>query len=260
MKGFVKVIIAGAVIIGIGIAVLLIALGLNGWSFKPNFTQEEFASTEENTALDIELAAGELKIEYHDGDKVEISYPVASGYKTEISEKDGKLSFEGNKHRWYTFTWGVTIPQTVIKIPRDKIKDVEIEVNAGTVSLAEGAFENVKIKVNAGTVTTGEITNCNRFELNMNAGAVNVASVQCSEFSLKLNAGAAKIQRVDSAESEIKVNAGSANLKFAGAIDDYSATVNKSAGSCDGLYNRTGGDKNITVKVNAGSVNVSFEK
>lgn len=260
MKGYVKVIIAGAVIIGIGIAVLLIALGLNGWSFAPNFTREEFASVEDNTALDVELAAGELKIEYHDGDKIEISYPVANGYKTVISEKDGKLSIDVNRHRWYIFTWGVKIPETVIKIPRDKIKDVKIELNAGTVSLAEGAFENVKIKVNAGTVTTGEITECNHFEVNMNAGTVNAAGVQCSEFSLEVNAGSAKIQEVDSAKSTVEVNAGTATVKFAGAAEDYSATVNVSAGSCNGLSTHAGGDKNITVKVNAGSVNVSFEK
>lgn len=260
MKGFVKVIIAGAVIIGIGIAVLLIALGLNGWSFSPNFTIREFISQEENTAFEVDLSAGELKIEYHDGERIEISYPVANGYKTTVEEKDGKLTFVGNKRHWYTFTWGVNIPETIVKIPREKIKDVEIKLNAGTVSLCEGAFENVTVKVNAGTCKTGEIRNCNRFEVKLNAGSVNVQSVQSDTFSCTLNAGSAKIQNIQSVKSTVKVNAGSANLAFAGKIEEYSANVNVSAGSCNGLSTRTGGEKNIDVKVNAGSVNVSFEK
>ena len=36
MKGFVKVIIAGAVILGIGIAVLIIALAVNDLKFAPD--------------------------------------------------------------------------------------------------------------------------------------------------------------------------------------------------------------------------------
>lgn len=259
MKGYVKVIIAGAVIIGIGIAVLLVALGLNGWSFAPNFKAEEFVSEQENTALKVDLSAGELKIEYHDGENIQISYPVASGYKTIITEADGKLSVEGNKHRWYTFTWGINIPETVIRIPRDKISDIEINVNAGSVRLTDGAFENVKIKVNAGVCKTGEITDCNRFEVHMNAGSVNVTGAACNEFSCTVNAGSAKIQKIDSMSSNVKVSAGSATLAFVGAAESYSATVNVSAGSCNGLSNRTGGERSIAVKVSAGSVNVAFQ-
>lgn len=258
MRGFVKMIIAGAIIVGIGFAVLLLALGLNGWSFKPNFETREYSSAEENTALDVKLDAGKLKIEYHDGEDIQISYPVAKGYETKIIESDGKLSVEGNKHHWYTFTWGVTIPETVIKIPRDKIKNVEIKLNAGTVDLADGAFENVKVKVNAGSCNVGEITGCNRFEVKLNAGSVNVKGAECNAFSCDINAGSAKFQKIDSAESKLEVSAGSASLAFAGAVEEYTATVNVSAGSCNGLSTRTGGDKTIDVKVSAGSVNVSF--
>ncbi|MDE5667756.1 MAG: hypothetical protein K2I29_05895 [Clostridia bacterium] len=66
MKGLVKMIIAGAIIIGIGVAVLLIALGLNGWSFAPNFEMQEFTSNEANTSVSVNLSTGRLKIEYTD--------------------------------------------------------------------------------------------------------------------------------------------------------------------------------------------------
>lgn len=238
MKKLIAVIVVGAVVIGIGIAVLLIALGLNGWKFSPDFKTEEFKSSQENTTLKVKLSAGELKIEYHDEDYVQILYPTASGYQTKITEADGKLSVDGNKRRWYTFSWGIKIPETVVKIPRGKIADLEIELNAGTVSLAEGAFENVKIELNAGTVSA--------------------AGIQCNKFTLKINAGSANVQKLDGAENKIEVNAGSANVKFTGTAEDYTATVKVSAGSCNGVTNRTGGGRTIDVKVNAGSVNASF--
>lgn len=250
--------IAGAIIIGIGIAVLLVALGLNGWSFKPDFKTEEFSSAQENTALDVRLDAGKLKIEYHDEDNIQISYPVSSNYKTKITESDGKLSVEGNKHKWYTFGWKVTIPEMVIKIPRDKITGVEIKLNAGSVDLTDGAFENVKIKVNAGSCNVGNITSCKLMDIRMNAGSINVKGAACEAFSCDINAGSARFQKIDSAQSKLEVSAGSASLAFIGAIEEYTATVKVSAGSCNGLSTRTGGDRTIDVKVSAGSVNVSF--
>ena len=259
MKKGIKVIIAGAIIIGIGLAVLLIALGLNGWSFTPDFTTEEFTSTQENTALDVTLDAGSLKIEYHDADDIQISYPTAKSYKTEITESNGKLTVNINKHRWFTFGWGISsIPETVIRIPKDTIRNVEIKLNAGSATLADGAFDNVTINLNAGTLTTGKITECNVLNVHVNAGTANIGGAQCNELLFKLNAGSANIRDIDSMASTIKVNAGSAHLSFADAAENYTASVNVSAGSCNGLSDRTGGEKRIDVKVNAGSVNVSF--
>ena len=227
MKGVVKMIIAGAVILGIGIAVLLLALGLNGWTFSPNFTTEEFTSTEENEALNVQLAAGRLKIEYHDEDNIKITYPVAKGYETTVTESDGTLSIEGNRHKWYVFSWGVTFPETVIKIPAGKIKEISVSLNAGTVEIPDGDFTKVTLKLNAGTVNAGNISGAELFNVELNAGTVNAEAV-------------------------------TANLNFTGAKSDYTATVNVSAGSCNGISTQTGGDRSLTVKVSAGSCNVSF--
>lgn len=260
MNHVIRAIIIGSAIIGIGVAILLVALALNDWSFQPNFTTEEFISQEENTVLSVNLDAGKLKIEYHDEENVQIFYPVASGYQTTIAESDGKLTLEGNKRRWYAFQWGIEFPETIVKIPYDKIKDVEITLNAGMIELADGEFENVTVKVNAGTCNLGSITGCKQFDVRLNAGALNVSGAACEKLSFHLNAGSAKIQQIVSQESEVKVNAGSANLSFVGSIEDYSASVSASVGSCNGIGDRTGGDKTITVKVNAGTVNVSFEE
>ena len=34
--------------------------------------------------LNVQLAAGRLKIEYHDEDNIKITYPVAKGYETTV--------------------------------------------------------------------------------------------------------------------------------------------------------------------------------
>lgn len=258
MKGVVKMIIAGAVILGIGIAVLLIALGLNGWTFSPDFTTEEFTSTQENDALDVRLAAGRVKIEYHDGENIQISYPVAKGYETTITESEGTLSIDGNQHKWYIFSCGITFPETVIKIPAGKIKEVSVTLNAGTVEIPDGEFTKVKLNVNAGTINVGNIAGAELFDVDLNAGTVNVSAVTGNKLVCHVSAGTANLKKLDCAETEVKVSAGTANLNFAGAKSDYTATVNVSAGSCNGISTQTGGEKSLTVKVSAGSCNVSF--
>lgn len=271
MKGFVKVIIAGAVILGIGIAILIIALAVNGWKYAPDieFETKEFTSTEENTALDVSLNAGKLKIEYRDDDSEEIyiSYPTAEQYKTTIAEKDGKLSIEnevnlyGNRFSGCGVNWGVwwvDIPETVVSIPKDKITEISVTLNAGTVEVPDGEFKKVNIKVNAGTCNVGNVTGFELLDIDLNAGTVNVTSASGNELKCHLSAGSANIKKADCNKTEVKVSAGSANISLLGAKSDYTATVDVSAGSCNGISSQSGGDKNIKVKVSAGSCNVSF--
>ncbi len=258
MKGFVKMIIAGAIIIGVGIAVLLIALGLNGWSFVPNFEMQEFTSTEVNSSVSVHLSTGRLKIEYTDEEYIQITYPTARGYETTVNENDGKLTLESNKHKWYIFTWGATIPETIVKIPRDKINEVLITMNAGTVDMCDGEFKTVKIKVNAGTCNVGNVTCLELMDIDVNAGTVNVSKASGNKIICDVSAGAANLKQIDCGTTEVKVSAGTANLSFLGEKSDYAATVDVSAGSCNGLTTQSGGDKNITVRVSAGSCNVSF--
>ncbi|MDE6667847.1 MAG: DUF4097 domain-containing protein [Clostridia bacterium] len=264
MKGYVKCIIAGAIILGIGIAVLLVALAVNGWKFAPNieFETQEFTATEKNTALSVNLDAGSLKIEYlEEGEEIQISYPVANGFETTITEKDGKLSIESNKHHWYTFAWGATIPETTVKIPKDIVEDVKIYVNSGTVDMVGGKYNKVDITVNAGTVNVGEISECYSFSVKLNAGTVKaISGVSADNFTCKINAGSAHISRITTLSGEIELNAGSASISFTGKNEDYSTHVKVSAGSCTGIYTNSNNNyvKRISVTVSAGSCNVNF--
>lgn len=272
MKGFVKCIIAGAVILGIGIAVLIIALAVNGWKFAPNveFETQEFTSTEENTSLAVTLSAGKLKIEYRDDDSEEIyvSYPTAEGYETTVTEKDGKLSvendyriignvFSGCNVSCNVWGWGLNIPETVVKIPKDKITQVTVTLHAGTVELKEGTFEKVELDVHAGACAVGNIT-CKLLTIDVNAGSLSLDGVKAEKLICDVSSGSANMKKIDCPETEVEVSSGSANLTFVGAKTDYTATVQVSAGSCNGLSSQSGGDKVIKVKVSTGSFNASF--
>ena len=259
MKGFVKVITAGGVILGIGIAVFVIALGLNGWSFVPEFEEKTFTAENVNTAIDIDVDAGNLKTEFYDGDRIEITYPVANGYTSTITENEGgTLKMVVNKHHWFTFTWGATIPDTIIKLPIGTAYKVTVRLNAGSVILADGEYADITAHVNAGMFKTNAITGQN-FKVTVNAGLADIGDITCTKLFCEVNAGRVETDKITCPDTEIKVAAGAAVLGFAGNRQEYDAVVDVSAGSCTGLETQSGtGGKKIKVSVSAGSAAVSF--
>ena len=259
MKGFVKVIIAGCVILGIGIAVLVIALGLNGWTFAPEFEEKNFTAENVNTAIEVDIDAGSLKTEFYDGDKIEITYPEAKSYTSTVTENaDGTLKMVINKHHWFTFTWGVTIPDTVIKLPKGAAYKITAHLNAGSVYLADGEYSEVTTHVNAGTFKSENLA-CQNFKLTVNAGLADLGNITCPKLFCEVNAGRAEFDKITCPDTEIKVSAGAAVLGLAGNKGEYDASVDVSAGSCTGLETQSvSGGKKIKIAVSAGSSAVTF--
>ncbi|MDE5755887.1 MAG: DUF4097 domain-containing protein [Clostridia bacterium] len=280
MKGFIKMIIAGSVILGIGIVVLVFALGLNHWQLDEDYEMKDYECAEENTTLDIDFSAGTLDINYYDGDKIKIEYPESETWTASISEVNGTLSFATeHKRKWNNFSnWFSKIPTTKIWIPQGDIMNVDLNMNAGTVKLADGGYGNLDITMNAGTFSTGEV-DCKKLSvklnagtisaqkidsveeasIKMNAGSINIHYLVCPSIVSKLSAGSLNISKLQTASVDVNLSAGSVKLVMTGAKSDYDIDVDKSAGSCNISNQR--GTKGMSIKagISAGSLTVKFE-
>lgn len=253
MKPFVKAIIAGGCIILTGIIILIIALGLNGWTFKADFSTKEFYAEQENSEIVVESSVGSVKIKYYDGDKVQIIYPEADNYKLSITEQDGYVQVSSPKPQWYEFSiWWADIPETVINLPKDKVFVLNLTVNAGSLSL-EGAYSKVWSRVNAGTLKVKDIV-CEEFGATVNAGSLEVATAECDIFGATVNAGSMQIDRLLCATSfSGEVNAGSLNVK---GIDCPKITATVKAGSLNMKIWAPESEYYIHMYVSAGSSNI----
>ena len=238
MKGIVKCVIAGAVIIGIGLAIVLGTLGVNGCSVKkPEFTTNTYTAENDNTALKIRINAGSFKTEFYDGDKITIEYPVASVYKTEISENDGVFRYESElKKTW--FMGNLNIPDTVIKLPESVRFNLDVEVNAGTVNIAGGEYGKVDAEVNAGTL--------------------KAEGIKCEKFIAEVHAGTMNVTKLDCADIKAEISAGSLKLDIDGAKADYNIKADVSAGSCNVSSQTVENGKSLDVDCSAGSIKVTF--
>ncbi len=283
MKGVLKGLLIGGMVAAIGVAVLIVGLYLNDWKFtafgSEDYTMETYTETQSNTNLKLDLDAVKFNVEFYDGDKVTVDYPVSKSYNVKIFEESNTLTVK-RWRKWYRFiSWHGTdtLPEAKIKLPKDGVYNVEIEVNAGTTTLADGTYGNLSVDLNAGAFVAGNI-NCNFFECEVNAGkaelqiidcaaaktevnagTLNVNALKSDSLNLKINAGNADIKSVDALRTKIDVNAGTAYLSFNGIKSDYSVTVDKSAGKCNlSQQIATTGNKTITVDINAGTVNAIF--
>lgn len=260
MKAIIKAIIGGSVIIGVGLIILVIALALNDWKFMPEFEMKHYVAGGEITELKIDNSVGNIKTEFYDGEEITVDYPVSNRYSGSVEEKEGLLTVNGlNKKHWYNFTFlPIVLPETLVKIPRNKVLKLTVTVNAGKVELGEGEFEKAQITVNAGSLTAHGVV-CAELKCNVNAGAIYVKSLESASLDCKVNAGAFNAERIACPQIRVNVSAGSANFKVAGNREDYTILVDKSAGSCN-VSGQTGADpdKKLDVGVSAGSVSVSF--
>lgn len=262
MKGYVKMIIAGAVIVGIGIAVLLIAGGISGWSFRydgGDFEAKTYTAEKENLNLDVEFSVGELEIKFYDKDKITVDYHENNKYTVNISEENGTLKFTTGRKHWYDymFNWNVKFPTTVIWLPQSFRASISLELNAGTVTVADGQFTNAKFEVNAGKLETGNI-DASALECRVNAGNLAIGSAVCPRSILEINAGNLDIRKLFCGDITAEINAGTMDLSLTGTEEEYAVYVEKNAGSCNVKSHFGTTEKRLNAEINAGNLKVTF--
>lgn len=257
MKSILKGLIIGIIFIAIGAGILITTLAVNGWSIKVKYTMETFVAENDNDYIDIDIGASILKTEFYDGEKIEISYPDSNRFKTVITEKDGKLTYKNNV-KWYAHFYNFTkVPETVIKLPKDKVFDLEVDLGAGTVNIASGVYGNLKIDVSAGKLDGNAIT-CSSLNCDVSAGTVNLTDVTCSSLNCDVSAGKMEITSLSCPDIKADVSAGKLSLGIVGVKSEYTIKASVSAGSCN-VSNQTGTtDKKLYVDCSAGSITVKF--
>ena len=263
MKGFVKVIIAGAVILGIGIAILIIALAVNNWKFdfkETEYEMKSYTAEGQYDTLSVDISAGEIDIVYYEGETIKFDYPENNRYTATIVESKSEISFVSKKkHFWDWIGWHSTnIPKTTISVPQDCKLNLNIDLNAGIVNLPDGGFEKLNLHLNAGEVKGNEIT-ASSLECKLNAGIVKLQNLECASSTFKLNAGKVEISWLACDKITTNFNAGTATLGVVGTATEYTVDISKNAGSCN-IENHAGTNeaKSIKGSMNAGTLEITF--
>lgn len=254
--------IAGVIILVIGIAVTVIVGGVTDWKFGSSVYEYEMKTYQAETEVDdlnVDFYAGELKIVYGDVENIKIEYPESKRYTVKIDTTNGELSATIGKRRWYDFiSWGQDYPVTTVTLPRSARLNLNVEMNAGKAQVEGGTYKDVYLKMNAGELDLGKLK-CDLLTCSVNAGKIDLDGAQCNRAILKTNAGEIVADKLDCPEIEAKINAGNIKVDILGNESDYSIITKINAGSCNKSDRVGATDKKIQAEINAGSLNVNFD-
>lgn len=262
MKSVVKAIIAGSVIICIGVVVILVAVGISDGklSFNTQWEKQEYECVYDIDVLKVDFKAGTLNIQFYNGDNVKVRYYESDIFTTNCSVSGNKLTVQTDKIAWKPALWFGNIPTTTLFIPKRMSVDLQLDVAAGSVTVEDGYLSNVDINISAGAIEIKNV-HCDKFDIEMSAGSTTIQSLVCNTFVSEISAGSVNVARLTSDKIYVDLSAGSTNISVVGDKADYKIRTDVSAGRCN-LSDQAGNYsyKTITVDVSAGSVNIKFVK
>lgn len=237
---------------------VLVTLGIN-CAIRPEFADAKYTQKSENIQnIRLDFSVGEIETVFYDSDKIEIDYHTSDIYSVDISEKNGTLNFK--LHSLWKLGWAVIDhPKTTIKLPQNNVYSLELDMSAGSANIGSGNFGNLKLDMSAGKIDIDGNIKCEKLDIDISAGKIDIGSIECSSFTVDLSAGQVGIDRITCPLIDIDLSAGAVNLGVDGVKSEYTIRVDKSAGSCN-VHNQTGSDssKKIDIDLSAGSVNVNF--
>lgn len=199
--------------------------------------------------MDIEMEAGYLEIGQYDGDVIKV-YTRNNDSRTEIDWEGEELDISSDMSSWF-WNRGKAVK---ILIPQSQAFDfVSVEMDAGEAVLDSIKTSEMSVSADAASVTiTGNV------------------QTQSSEWSV--NAGSLEVNSLQSKQTGFECAAGKIQVRMTGSEDDYSLYGDVSAGSLEyGSQEFSSleqsfrfGDSNakniIDVECSAGSIVIDFIK
>lgn len=197
--------------------------------------------------LKIEADTGNIEIIEYEGTNVKVDAKNVSS-KIKLEQTGDTLVIE-NSIRLLGF--GNNASKIQVYVPRDyQFTNIDVDVDAGSIKVANLKSEQV--------------------EINVDAGMFEAQSLISTYTKVDVDVGKARIDSLDCPESEFECDAGSIWATMTGSEADYSYSVNCDLGSlkvggydCEGIsdkYRHQGGNRKIKADCDIGKIIIEMEE
>ena len=210
-------------------------------------------------ALDLDVDAGNMRIEFGDVDEAKLSVTNSRGPAWTLEREGDDLVVRSPEFEfgWWFGSWFGDDQSAVLTLPeslREDGFDADLTLDAGSLDVV-GDFGALDITVNAGALDVEGAANT--LSIDMSAGRADALLDGVDEADLSVSAGDLNVELTGRAPSQttIDVSAGSVDLTV--PDESYSITQDVSAGSLDAKVDQSSGTRRlIDVSLSAGSVTI----
>lgn len=169
-----------------------------------------------------------------------------------LNTKNGAIFIEGG-------SFGTLHAETKngsVKLNHFTADSVYTKSKNGAVKIAGCEGKDISAQTNNGAVLLENCT-AETLQAESNNGAVKLARCLAEHISGKTSNGAVNIEEISAQNIELSTSNGAIKGSIAGNSAEYRIDVKADLGSCN-LYNKTDGDKILTVRTSCGAINIIF--
>ncbi|MBR1747540.1 MAG: DUF4097 family beta strand repeat protein [Clostridia bacterium] len=287
--------IAGAVVLLVGVVVFTIAFATTGFNLTSfsyvNVEEKTYVETETTTELSLSAHVANVYLyEAKPGQPLSVKYTRRKSREGDLLN-DVEIHNEGSAlvltEREYSdgrpFLLDVTNPQITIYFPTDRTFDIEVYIDEGNIRV-DGShhMDTVVLNTKKGSLYTekSKIT-CDVLSLTSMSGGINFGEASADQVTASATNGSVSINGnvtarqfsasadngqiyyrssvIDADEITLKSTRGNIKAKLRGKKEDFLTDVTVESGRSN-LSDRDTGDKVLNVSVSGGTIHIDFEE
>ncbi|WP_372969325.1 DUF4097 family beta strand repeat-containing protein [Microbacterium sp.] len=211
------------------------------------------------TAIDLDVDAGDMRIEFGDVDEAELAVTNGRGPAWTLERDGDALVVRSPEFRfgWWFGSWFGDDESAVLTLPedlREEALDADLTLDAGSLDVV-GDFGALDVTVNAGALDIEG--SADSLTLDMSAGRADGVLADVDVADLGVSAGTVDMELTGRAPSQTTVDVSAGSVDLTVPDESYDVIQDVSAGSLDVTVDRSSDTANmIDVSLSAGSVTI----
>lgn len=268
-----KKIVIGLILVGAAL------VSMSSMFFHNRMSNETFTTSRTGKKLVVDDRNMPVEVVGVSGNKTRINYKKSRDIKYKIKQTNNTLSLERKKTIGFSFNFfnfGNSNPTVTIEVPKDKLKDLQVDTSNGKLVAENLTLDNLDLETSNSKMTISEV-DARTIDAETSNGKVELTRMKFDDGSFETSNSKMDLQDLSFGEGEFDTSNGKINLMdlkpskalslstsnsevngtVIGDKDDFAIT-SKTSNASNNLGNHDNGSKELEVRTSNGDIEIAF--